>query len=104
MDFDDLPLEPEEKLVLGPLQDGGFFARLDLDWIEYDDSSYGGDRYGTKTLAHATGASPSEAVVKMFAKAGRDFGTVQAPIPYSSGMPSFRDPSMAELEPILGED
>lgn len=102
MKFDDLPLEPEEKLVLGPRQDGGFFARLDKDWIEYDDSSYGGDRYGTKMLAHATGTTLSKAVVNLFTKLKRDFGTVQAPIPYE--FPTFKDSGMDELCSILGED
>lgn len=102
MNFDDIPLEPQEQLVMGPLENGeGYFARLDKTWIQYAYGSYDEDSYGTDQVGFAKAPTLSGAVVKLFADLGRKFGTVQAPTPYE--LPSFKDPSMFGLQTVLGE-
>jgi len=104
LSLDDLPLEPGEKIVIGifaePLEDGStHFASLEKDWIRYAHGSYDEDSYGTNQIGHSTGNSLSDATIKMFVKIGRDFGTVQAPVPYE--FPQFKDPSMDGLRELF---
>lgn len=101
LNLDDLPLEPGEKLVVGqfekPIDGNTHFARLEKDWIEYARGSYDEDSYGTEQLAHCASTSLSTAIIKMFGKVGRKFGTVSAPYEF----PTFKDPSMDGLRELL---
>ena len=82
-----------------------FWSRIEKDWIQYAQTSYDGDYTGTHYLGDAEAKTLTGAIIGTFRKLDRNIDaaglSVKAPVPYE--FPTIHDPSMVELESILGK-